>query len=256
VKSEYDIARLDMARAMARIARLEAQLAGKSDMPPVDLTALGLPKARIAQMLREEADILATTLTDYQRERDFLKTSVAQASDRITVVEKQQTQEEEGSRADSVELQRMIELLSKGQEINPRVVDARRALLLSSTRALQVNVQLLELKRQKAEGERSLQRLEDERRIAWLDQMQEATAARTTAAVKVHALEGEFGAAAKSQTGDPFVDLAKIDIEVFRQQGVHSVRSTVDDDFELAPGDTIEVTVTATDQAAQASPSQ
>ena len=115
-------------------------------------------------------------------------------------------------------------------------------------------MQLLELKRQKAEGERSLQRLEDERRIAWLNQMQEATAARTAAAVKIRALEGEFGASTKARAGDPFADLTKIDIDVFRQQGVHSVRSTVDDDFELAPGDTIEVTVSATDQAAQASP--
>ena len=127
VRGEYDIARLDMGRAIARIARLEAQLGGKSEMAPADLSTLGLPKEQVARMLQEEGDILTTTLADFHRERDFLKASVAQASDRIAVVERQQAQEEEGSRADSVELQRIVDLLSRGQEINPRVVDARRA---------------------------------------------------------------------------------------------------------------------------------
>src|SRR5205823_3166206 len=102
-------------------------------------------------------------------------------------------------RADSAELQRMINLLSRGQEISPRVTDARRALLLSSTRALQVNVELLELKRQKAEGERNLQRLVDGHRGTWFKELQEATEARELAAIRLRALEIELSEAARPQ---------------------------------------------------------
>ena len=66
-------------------------------------------------------------MADYQRERDFLKSTVDQADEKIAVVEKQQAEEEQGSRADTLELKRLVELLSKGQETNPRVTDARRA---------------------------------------------------------------------------------------------------------------------------------
>ena len=109
---------------------------------------------------------------------------MTQAADRIAVVEKQRQQEEEGSRADTVELQRMVDLLSRGQEISPRVTEARRALLLSSTRALQVNVELLELKRQQSESARNVQHFEDDRRIALLNELQDAAAATTVASVK------------------------------------------------------------------------
>ncbi len=132
-------------------------------------------------------------MADYQREHDFLKSTVDQADERIAVVDKQQAEEEQGSRADTLELKRLVELLSKGQETNPRVTDARRALLLSSTRALQVNVELLELRRQKSDSARKAQHFEDERRIALLKELEDATSAKTIAQIKIQALESELG---------------------------------------------------------------
>jgi polysaccharide biosynthesis/export protein len=251
VRSEIDIARLEQAKTVARIARLGAQLSGRAEMPALDLAEFKLPREQADLLLKQEAQVLTTTMADYQREGAFLKASVAQTADRITVVEKQKTQEEDGSRADSVELQRMIDLLSRGQEINPRVTEARRALLLSSTRALQVNVELLELKRQKAEAERNIQRLEDGRRVTWLKELQDATQARETAAIKVRALEAEIVNAGKPQRGDIASQAPSVGVEVVRRVAGQISRSNVDNDFELMPGDTIEVTIAINNQTAE-----
>ena len=100
-------------------------------------------------------------------------------------VEKQQEEEEQGSRADTVELRRLVDLLSKETGTNPRITDARRALLLSSTRALQVNAELLELKRQKAESARAVQRFEDEQRVSLLKELQDAASAKAVSRIKI-----------------------------------------------------------------------
>jgi polysaccharide export outer membrane protein len=220
-------------------------------LPPVDLSKFELPKERTAQIWDDESRLLEATLADYKREQDFLTAAVAQTADRITVVDKQLTQEEQGSKADSAELQRMITLLSKGQEINPRVTDARRALLLSSTRALQVNVELLDLKRQEAEGQRNIQRLKDGRRVTWLKELEEATAARTAAEIKVAALGAELDDSSKARLTDPLDEPGRITIAVVRQTGARTDKLSVNNDFELMPGDTIELTTSAPNQDAR-----
>ena len=145
LKVDFELAWVDFASATARIARVAAELNGTSDLGKLDFPNGPLPKERLAEIEKSESAIFQARMADYLRERDFLKSTVDQADERIAVVEKQQAEEEQGSRADTLELKRLVELLSKGQETNPRVTDARRALLLSSTRALQVNVELLEL---------------------------------------------------------------------------------------------------------------
>jgi polysaccharide export outer membrane protein len=252
VKSDYELALIDLARATARTARLVAELNGQTELNDLDLSSSGLPKERELEIKNSEVDILHARMADYQRERDFLKTAVSQASDQIAVVEKQQVEEEEGSRADTVELQRMVELRSLGQEINPRVTDARRALLLSSTRALQVNVQLLELKRQQAESARNVQHFEDDRRITLLKELQDATAAKTMAQVKSRALEVELNEPSRASSLDPLSERLRQTVQVVRRTGTVSTKSNVDDDFVLMPGDVIEVTIQGPDLSADA----
>ena len=189
-------------------------------------------------------------MADYQRERDFLKSTVDQADEKIAVVEKQQAEEEQGSRADTLELKRLVELLSKGQETNPRVTDARRALLLSSTRALQVNVELLELKRQKSDSARKVQHFEDDRRIALLKELEDASSAKTIAQIKIQALESELRSGAPAAIG--IEDDTPRTIEVVRQGTGNRSKFLVDEDYVLMPGDVVSVTLRPPERSADA----
>ena len=67
---------------------------------------------------------------------------------------------------DSVRSRRTAESdrpLRQGSLISPRVTDARRAVLLSSTRKLQTSAQLMDVKKQQDEFKRKLEKLDDQR---------------------------------------------------------------------------------------------
>jgi polysaccharide export outer membrane protein len=250
VQGDLESAAVDRARSALRAARLTAELNGHADVGAVDLAGIGLPKERVQEIEKSEAEILSARTAEYQREHDFLEAAVTQAADRIAVMEKQRQQEEEGSRADTIELQRLVDLLSRGQEINPRVTDARRALLLSSTRALQVNVELLELKRQQSESARNVRRFEEERRIGLLKELQEAMGAKTMATIKSRALEAELNDLNRGPSPDSSGESLRQTVHVIRRTRNDSKTLAVDDDFLLMPGDVIEVTVQAPEQSA------
>ena len=242
LRSDYDLASSNLASAIARIARLKAELNDQTELGPVDFADAPLPKERLTEIEKSEAVILQAQMIDYQRERDFFKSALDESDDRISVVAKQEAEEQAGSKADTAELRRLIDLLSKGQETNPRITEARRALLLSSTRALQANVELLELKRQKSELARKAQHFEDDRRITLLKALEEAATAKATAKIKAQALAFELSS--PRHLGSPLDPGAKLErnIEVVRQEGGRSAL-TVDEDFILMPGDVIDVTL-------------
>jgi hypothetical protein len=60
---------------------------------------------------------------------------------------------------------------------------------LNSSRS---SVELLELYRQKAESVRALQRLEDDRRVTLLKELQDAATAQAASRIKIEALESDL----------------------------------------------------------------
>jgi polysaccharide biosynthesis/export protein len=253
LRSDYELAVIQLAQATAKISRVTAELNGANELEDLHLAEMPAPKERLAEVENTERAILEASMSDYRRERDFLKAATDQADQRISVVEKLRTEEEEGSRADTVELRRLLDLLSKGQETNPRITDARRALLLSSTRALQVNVELLELKRQRSDSVRKAQHFEDERRIALLKELQDAVTEKTALQIKIQGLELDL----RSPSGLSFLggveENIQRTIEVVRQGNGAPSKSIVDDDFVLMPGDVIDVSFRSPKDAANAS---
>jgi polysaccharide export outer membrane protein len=121
-----------------------------------------------------EAEHLKARKADYEREKAFLQRAVTQADKHLAVLSSQQQKEEEGTEADVQELQRVTGLFEKGALAMPRVTEARRAVLLSSTRQLQTNAQLMQVTRQRNELSRQLEKLDSERTINLLRELQEA----------------------------------------------------------------------------------
>ena len=247
---DYELALIGLAQATAEGARLTAELSGQNDLAGLDFSDVPLPKERLAEIQRSEAAVLQARMAAYQRERDFLKAAIDQADDRIAVVQKQQAEEEEGSRADTAELRRLIDLLNKGQETNPRITDARRALLFSSTRALEVSVELLELKRQKMESARQAQHFEDDRRVALLKELQDAATMKAEARIKIRTVELDLAALSRAPLANGAEQDAEQTIEVVRRGNGKSTKSIVEDDFVLMPGDVVEVSLRAHERSA------
>ena len=248
---DHELSLVELAQATAKIARVSAELNGQSELADLNFSDLPLPKAKLAEIKNTEAAILQARIADYHRERDFFNAAVDQSDERIAVVQKQQAEEEEGSRADTVELKRLLDLLSKGQETNPRVTEARRALLLSSTRALQVSVELLELKRQRTESEHQAQHFEDDRRMGLLKELQDAAAVKASSRIKFEALESELKIMSHSPMLGSVEENMLRTVQVARRARGESEKTVVDDDFVLVPGDVISVSLHITDWSAQ-----
>ena len=176
---------MELARAEARVLRLKAALDGKDLIESERLTPSRVASSRIAEIVEIESDQLKTEKSDYEREKSHLNRSIKQADEQIKVLAAQEAKEEQGTQADIEEMQKMVELYGKGSMPSPRVIEARRALLLSSTRKLQTGAQLMEVKKQQAGYARQLERLDDQRKIKLLQDLQDARMALGHTQVKL-----------------------------------------------------------------------
>jgi polysaccharide export outer membrane protein len=251
LKGDYDTLVSDLAAAIAKVARVSAELNDAEALGAVDYSDAPLPAERLDAIGKLETDLLKARIVDYHRERSFLQSAVTQAEERISVIEKLQTEEQQGARADTAELQRLVDLLSRGQETNPRVTEARRALLLSSTRTLQVSAELLELQRQKSESVRKLQHFEDDRRIVLLKDLKEEAATAAALRLKKEAIALRLRHVGVLTTTD---DKGLPSYTLVRTGKNGSTVLAVDGDSILAPGDVIEVTFGSPAASAQVSP--
>jgi polysaccharide export outer membrane protein len=122
-----------------------------------------------------------------------------------------------------------------------RVVEFRRAALYSSTRQLQTTNQLMQVKRSRAEFARELEKIDDQRRMRLLAELQDATVKLTSERAKLRSAEEKLQLAGLKppRTTD---GASKADIIVFRSSvNGKERRLAADADTELQPGDVIEV---------------
>lgn len=241
-RSDYAATLVELAKEQARIWRIKSELGYKDNVDRDKLMDVPLPRDTIAQIIRVEADHLAVNQADYERQKAFLEHSIKQGEAQIGVLSEQGQKEAQGAKADAEELQRAIELLSKGLINNPRLTDARRAILLSSTRKLQIDVQLMQMKKQQDELARQLEKLDDQRKIDLLQQLQDAAAKVSALRARLQGVTEKlrYTAARTQLASGAYITPT---ITVIRKGPTARQRISADEDFELQPGDVVEVTL-------------
>jgi polysaccharide export outer membrane protein len=240
LRGEYESLWTEFAKERARVSRLNTELGEKDTLDQKLLADVPIPPSRKAEIVRVEAEYLQTEQADYEREKAFLQHSITQGDEQIKVLSEQNAKEEQGVQADAEELQRINELFGKGALVSPRVTDARRAVLLSSTRKLQTAAQLMQVKKQQDDIARQLERLDDQRRIRLLQDLQEARTKIGQIRARLQSVgEKLLYTAARSQVmrGNEF----KQELTLIRKGKSGPERVIVDQDSELQPGDVVEV---------------
>jgi polysaccharide export outer membrane protein len=241
LKSEYESLWIEFAKERVRAWRLKSELGDAQGSNAKLLTDVPLSPSQLTEIVKIETDNLGTRQIDQQREKEFLQRVIKQGSDQIAALSEQQQREEQGVQADAQELQKDLELLSKGTLISPRVTDARRAVLLSSTRKLQTAVQLMQLKKQQDEAQRKLEQLDDKRRIELLGELQESSTKLGAVRAKLKGIEEKIRVTgllksqlAQGQDSGP-------EIAIIRRSEKGPQRVVATEDTELQPGDVVEV---------------
>lgn len=241
LQSEYESLWTDFAKEQAHIWRMKSELGEADSRDQKVLLDAPIPQSAILQIARLEADHLKSRQDDHHREKAFLQLGIKQADEHIEVLSEQLQKEEQGLQADSQDLQRLQDLFGKGAVPMPRVTDARRALLWSSTRKLQTISQLIHLRKQRNDFFRQLERLDDLRRIDLLRELQVAGVRLNQIRAKLQSVgeKIQFTGLVRSQLvrGNG----AKPDIAIVRKGENGRERLTAEEDSELQPGDVVEV---------------
>jgi polysaccharide export outer membrane protein len=133
-------------------------------------------------------------------------------------------------------------LLGTGLLTSTRVTENRRALLLSSTRSLQTSVEMMRLQRQGHDLRRQIERVASQRTINLLKEQKDSNVRLADLRVKMLALSqklqpvGGMGALPVG-TNNPYHP----EVTVVRKLGQRWDRIPASVDFDVEPGDVIEV---------------
>jgi len=247
LKSESESLWTEFAKELAHVWRLKAELGDKVNSEPNMLDGLPLPRSTLTEIAKVEAEHLSIRQADHQREKAHLERAATQGDQQIAVLSEQQKTEEQGLQADTEELQKVLELYGKGTLPSPRVTDSRRAVLLSSTRKLQTAAQLMQLKRQQEDLHRQLERLDDQRRIDLLRDLQDAGTRLGELRAKLQGIGDklQYTALLRSQLvrGGSRSPL----IIVIRKNEEGRERIVANEESELQPGDVVEISLQSVD---------
>jgi polysaccharide export outer membrane protein len=254
LRSEYEAQWTEFLKEQAGIWRVQNELGRQADFDKNLLANAPIGRATMAQLLGLESEQLTVHLRDYQQEKSFLHKMISQTDDHIKVVKEQLEKDAQGLAADEQDLQRISELFTKGAVPMPRVRDARRAVLLTSTRKLEAQSQLMKLQEARMDFERRSERLDTQRKGDLLRDLQDRNVRLNEIRARLQSLEDklQYTGLIKSQLVRGTVE--KPEIVVIRKGDTGRQRINADEDFELEPGDVVEVALHQTLPRVSSSP--
>lgn len=243
LRSEYGSLWTELAKEQARMWRIKSELGEGTQINPATLMDAPLARSAISEIVNAETEYLKAKQSDYQQEKTYLQRGIRQGDDEVRVLSEQQKKDEEGLQSDLDDLQKSTELFGKGSLISPRVTDARRAVLLSSTRKLQTSAQLMQVKKQQDEFVRKLAKLDDQRRLDLLRELQDTSVKLNQIREKLQSVgeKLQYTAMVRSQLVQGTGNHAEI--AIIRKGNKGQERIIASEDTELQPGDAVEVTL-------------
>jgi polysaccharide biosynthesis/export protein len=243
LRGEYESLWTEYAKEQAHVWRLKRELGQETTVDQKALLDVPVARSTALAIVNVEAEHLKTRQADQQAEKTFLQRGVVQADEQIGVLTEQLKTEDQGAQADVEELERAKDLFNKGTLPILRVTDARRAMLLSSTRKLQTAAQLMQTRRQRDDLSRQIERLDGQRRSDLLRELQDATVTFSRIRFKLQSTgeKLQYTGLAKSQLARGFGN--KPAITIVRSGAKGSENLVANEDFELQPGDVVEVSL-------------
>ena len=247
LQGELEAVSLEIVKERVRLSRLRAELDNKDKFEPDPSLAIELPnmRASLAEVLRSEQELLKARRNDSRRERDYLQTAIAKAEQHVVALNEQRARGEQTEAATARDLERLNDLLKRGTVSNLRVTDARQVMIAASTRQLELNSQLLQIRRLQDDNKRALERYDDQRRIAVLQEFEDS-------GVKVRALQAKYQSVNQKMlyvsraapSGAP-ENASTARIDIIRRGGKTRERIAANEDSELWPGDVVDVVAQA-----------
>jgi len=242
-RSAYESLSAELAVQQARIWRLRKELGEKAAGYTGKKVQIS---AELSQrLIQAETEQLNARTADREQDKGIFQDQINKASLQLNVLAQKKKHDEEGNKADMDDFQKVKELFQRGMTPITRLSEARRAALLSADQLLQTIVEMSNIERQRGEYTRQLEKIDSQGRIDAWRELQDAnlrvaqiTAQLTTTGEKLLHTGRLQSQLARGMDGRPEINVYRRD-----ENGGGSERITANEDFELAPGDVVEVTL-------------
>ena len=240
--ADYETLWTEQAREQARLARLkaelnnEAQLGGPAESPPIS-------NQLQSDIVNNESQQLALWHSDYDKEIASLTRAIKSATDQLAELVEQRDKEKEGAAADSEELQRLSAFNKQGDVTSNRVVEARRAMLLSSTRVLQTEEQIVQITREKEGYIRQIEKFKDQGRSTILKEIEDSELRLAAVNARIAATADKMVYTSTMRSQLPLSKLGGPSVTIIRSDRGNRSKTEASEDSILEPGDVIEISV-------------
>jgi len=247
LQRDYEAASIEYAKEFFHAARLHAELDGKETFTQQIPRDVPVAASMSAAIIKSETESLRLALNDAQAEETFLHDSIAKADAQLQVLKTQEQDEAKGVQSDTEDLDRVSKLFSAGTLISPRVTEARRALLLSSTRHLQTTVEVMRLQRQQDEQRRQLERWRAQVKMKLYADLNDTNIRLASISARLQATRQKLQplGAAGPGPGPAGSKNFKPEVAIVRKLADKWTRMEATPDAEVQPGDVIEVALRA-----------
>ena len=242
LQKQYQSASIEYAKEYFHALRLQAELQNKDTFQAQGSKDAPATNPVSSTMVKSEAEALRVAQSDFRAEQTFLQEAVKKDDGQLGVLKQQEQEEAKGVTEDTEDVDRLGKLFSAGNLTAARLTDARRAMLLSSTRHLQTLVEVMRLQRQQDDQRRQLDRLVSQRREKLLTEFNETNTKLAVLETAVKAARQRLqplGGGGGPALVDP--DKMKPEIAIVRNVDRQWKRTVSSPDTELEPGDVVEV---------------
>jgi polysaccharide biosynthesis/export protein len=244
LQREYQAASIEYAKEFYHSLRLQAELQNKATFQQQTPQDASVTSSLGSSIVKSESESLRVAQDDFKAEQAFLENVIKKADAQLGVLRTQEQEEAKGVQSDAEDLDRLGRLFSAGNSTSARITDARRAMLLSSTRHLQTLVEVMRLEHQQEGDRRQLDRLASQRKAKLLADLNDSNVRLAVLAATVRSARQRLqpvGAGGGPLLVDP--DKVKPEIVIVRKIEKQWSRMAVDPDAEVEPGDVVEVTL-------------
>lgn len=236
LKRDYKDLAIELAKEDAYARRLKAAIEGKDELGPAVRLDAPVPQGLLVELEDAEKRALKITRLAYEREKEFLENSIVQSEEQISLLSQQEAEEKDGLQSEADDRKRVDQLVKKGTVTVPRVIEARRAMLRSSSGLTRVKVDLARSKQERDGFVSRLQNLDTQRNLELLQNT-------TTARARIASLRVRLDTTAEKlrRSGGLIGGDDRPHISIIRSNNGIWQRIAADEDAEVSPGDIVEV---------------
>jgi polysaccharide export outer membrane protein len=239
---QYDASLIEFVRLQIGVSRLQAELAGRTDIDLKNLQTDGVTPSVLAKFIDIEAQQLKTDQDDYDNQKIYLSRMIKETQDQISALLAEQAELQRALMQQQRDAARIRGLFHQSLVQISRVEDEDRAVSRSETQLFELKARTAKARRSLEEYTRALQKLADQRKIEVMQRLEKAlgelAAVRiqlTTAGARVRYIEAE-------QPQGFAGDSTARHLVIFRDEHGDQQRIAADENTNLMPGDAVEVT--------------